>query len=275
MTSNGSCPICDNYISDIEQKYNKYNLVKCVFCDMVYSSPHRSDINIYENSYKEQINSYGSYEIDQKIIMNNINLTWAQYQLKKYFNIKSGKFLDVGCSTGMFISAFNKTGLNGFGIEPSQAAVESIPSSIQKNVICGVLESDSFSKGFFDLVTAWEVIEHLEDPGEFLQNVKRILKKDGTLALSCPNWNSPWEKTTTDINRRPPFHLNYFTEKTLPKLLKKHGFKITVNKCKPIPWSEELGRLKWILLPYSLVQSFLLNIKPNRLFIIAKLETDG
>jgi len=270
MTNYDSCPICENSIADVDQKYNEYSLVKCVVCEMVYSTPHNTDISIYENSYKNQINSYGSYIRDQIEIENNTKLTWAQSQLRKYLTIRSGKLLDIGCSTGLFISAFKKLGFDVYGIEPSQLAIDSMPSSIKTNVINGVLNRNSLNKTYFDLVTGWEVIEHLDNPGEFLENVKAILKIDGILALSCPNWNSPWEKKTKDVNRRPPFHLNYFTEATLPKLLKKYGFEILVVKCKPFPWSEELGALKWLLLPYSLIQSFLFNTKPNRLFVIAK-----
>ena len=269
-TDYDSCPICGNNFSVVDQKYNEYYLVKCVLCETVYSTPHKSDINIYEDSYKNQINSYGRYTRDSIKIKSNTKLTWAQFQLRNYLTFRSGKLLDIGCSTGLFMSAFKKLGFEVYGIEPSQVAIDSMPSSIKKNVINGVLEKDKYKNSYFDLVTAWEVIEHLENPGEFLQNVKVLLKKDGILALSCPNWNSPWEKKTKDVNRRPPFHLNYFTETTLPKLLRKYGFEILVVKCKPFPWTEELGNLKWLLLPYSLLQTFLFKTKPNRLLLIAK-----
>lgn len=53
-------------------------------------------------------------------------------------------------------------------------------------------------------VTAWEVLENLAVPRDFLKDIYRILKPGGTVSLSTPNWQSSWERGAKDDNRRPP-----------------------------------------------------------------------
>jgi SAM-dependent methyltransferase len=122
----------------------------------------------------------------------------------------------------------------------------------------------------FDAITAWEVLEHIADPREFMDAVKRLLTRDGIFALSVPNWGSPWMRRSAKIQHWPPYHLNFWTSGSLRLFLERMGLVDVLVLEKPFAWEEELGRLKWPFLPLSLVRSALLRHRGMHLYGIGR-----
>lgn len=93
--------------------------------------------------------------------------------------------LEIGCSTGEFCSLLSECGLNPVGVDISKPALEvarkRYPSLCFRD---GDVESLG---GWFDAIFAFEVIEHVLSPKQFLQSVARRLKPGGVLAVSTPN----------------------------------------------------------------------------------------
>lgn len=219
------CPICSSKRASFVLNWDNYIIVQCLECDLVRSDPHATDLNIYEESYKERKNTYQNYFKYLKNLKNSIPITWAQKRFYKDVKSSHGLLLDIGCSTGAFLLNAKKNGWKVHGLEPSKNAATVVSEITKAPVYCGILEKGIYAKNYFDTVTAWEAIEHLANPLDFLKIVFEILKPSGQIAISTPNWDSPWEKSTRDLNRRPPFHLNFFTDKTLIKIFKMAGFK--------------------------------------------------
>ena len=90
----------------------------------------------------------------------------------------------------------------------------------------GKLDPNNYEEGFFDVITSFEVIEHINNPIEELANFDKILRPGGALYITTPNFNSVSRLINgpawTVISY--PEHLCYYTPKTLNKLLKKYGF---------------------------------------------------
>jgi 2-polyprenyl-3-methyl-5-hydroxy-6-metoxy-1,4-benzoquinol methylase len=95
------------------------------------------------------------------------------------------------------------------------------------------LETANYPNEYFDVITAFDVIEHLKRLSDFLSTVKNILKKDGLFIILVPNYNSllfQLDKIIHGLKKTPlpntPEHLTYFTMDSLKRLLKKHGFQV-------------------------------------------------
>jgi 2-polyprenyl-3-methyl-5-hydroxy-6-metoxy-1,4-benzoquinol methylase len=129
--------------------------------------------------------------------------------------------LDVGCGKGDFVDAALNAGWDVEGIELSQPAV-----NIAQEFCLPVSNLDFFSmkieNASRDLVTMFEVIEHVPNPGEFFSRAEEIVKPGGLVYLTTPNFNSldrrvlgaGWDA----IHRE---HLTYFTPKTLINAVRK------------------------------------------------------
>ena len=113
----------------------------------------------------------------------------------------------------------------------------------------GTLEDHRFQDGEFDMVTLWDVIEHLVDPKKTLAEAERVLKEDGLLIVNYPDFGSFASRI---LGRKWPFllsvHLIYFTPATIRRLLSKCGFEVV--ELRPYWQTLELGYVMQRAIPY-------------------------
>ena len=134
--------------------------------------------------------------------------------------------LDVGCHLGMFLEVARERGWDVTGVEPSRWSVEQARDA-GLDVRHGTLETVHFPDESFDVVTMWDVVEHLPDPLAELKRMHRILRPDGLLALSTMNVDALFPRLA---GRRWPWymqmHLVYFSRRTLHNMLTKAGYRV-------------------------------------------------
>ncbi|MBI5163373.1 MAG: class I SAM-dependent methyltransferase [Magnetospirillum sp.] len=141
-----------------------------------------------------------------------------------------GRFLDFGCGSGGFIAAM--TGFDGVGLEVASGIDGGVRR--QGEVLVGDLLADtpqSRTLGLrpesFDFIVAWDVLEHLPDPGQHITRLHALLKPGGRLYLSLPDMASPMARLTgTRWNCLLLEHLWYFTPATLRRFLSGRGFAV-------------------------------------------------
>jgi 2-polyprenyl-3-methyl-5-hydroxy-6-metoxy-1,4-benzoquinol methylase len=122
------------------------------------------------------------------------------------------------------------------------------------DVFCGKLEDARFDAGAFDVITMWDLLEHLPDPLEGLATARRLLKPGGLLLVNTPNENSLLRRVarllyrgsggsiTAPVNRLyHRYHLYYFAAETLGVLFRRAGLDVVAMDTKPIPMSR--GRI--------------------------------
>jgi len=140
---------------------------------------------------------------------------------------KRGRLLEVGCHIGLFLEIAQRRGWEAVGLEPSRWAAEYGKKELGVNIIPATLREAHFEPEGFDVVTTWDVLEHLADPAGELELMARALKPGGLLALTTINIDSVASKI---LRHRWPWlmrmHLYYFTPKTLRQLLEKSGYKV-------------------------------------------------
>ena len=145
----------------------------------------------------------------------------------------SKRALELGCSHGAFLDQLRAEGWECVGVEPA-ADVARRAAERGLDVRAGSLETavnadtPTFAPGSFDAVFAWMVIEHLHDPAATLRLARELLKPDGRLLFSVPNFGC-WERRVFGrfwYALQLPTHLQHFTAASLRRLLESSGFEL-------------------------------------------------
>ena len=167
---------------------------------------------------------------------------------------KNAKLLDIGSGSGQFLYEIKQVGMQGYGVEPGKydkASAKREGLTIQNT---GSLKR--YKPQYFDIVTLNHVIEHLDEPRTTLREIRRVLKKEGTLIIGLPNTNS-WAAKLFGKNWYQldmPRHLLNYSEKLLKDLLEEAGFKILKVRHNSRPSQ------------FSVSLRYLLNIKKRGIF---------
>lgn len=217
MKQHINCIICNYDKLTSLQGYEKAHLCQCDSCDLVFSKviPTSEELGKYYKNYG--INNYLS-----PLTIKRYNELLDQFEPFR----KTNKILDIGCGLGYFLLEAKSRGWEVYGTELSS---ESANICIQKeiNVENGTLKPENYENEMFDIITSFEVIEHINNPRSELQNCYNILRKGGLVYITTPNFNSLLRyrlKAAYNIITYPE-HLTYYTPKTLKKLFELSGFK--------------------------------------------------
>jgi len=157
-----------------------------------------------------------------------------------------GTLLDVGCYTGFFLECARERGWQTSGIEPSRWAARYAGDELGFDVYNGPVERYS-SDQKFDVVTLWDVLEHLPNPVEVLSILRRHVRDDGLLVFATHNLD---HKVARVLGRHFPLfmemHTVHFNNDTLGKLLDKTGFRLEKkhNQMRAVRLGYLLSRLR-------------------------------
>jgi 2-polyprenyl-3-methyl-5-hydroxy-6-metoxy-1,4-benzoquinol methylase len=145
---------------------------------------------------------------------------------------KSGRLLDVGVGTGLFMDIAQKAGFEVYGLDVSSYAIGEVARRLkidkQQRMVISELKKNTFKKDFFDVVNMRHSIEHIKDPAKTLKNVYQILKPGGVVAIATPNSFGPHATIFKELwpHWSEPFHIQFFSKKSLQKLILKSGFNV-------------------------------------------------
>ncbi|MBU2575014.1 MAG: class I SAM-dependent methyltransferase [Elusimicrobia bacterium] len=229
IAGNIACPICslsDNefFLSgrDYLSSYTRrFTLVKCAGCGLIYLNPQ-----------KELEDAQALYRPDYYRSVKKVSRILEALFLQERKGIvegsgkSSGTMLDIGCGTGEFLKIMKAGGWETAGVDPSEERNKR--STDDNKIYSADLMEIKFGEQSFDVITLWQVLEHLPDPDRYLAETHRLLKKDGILVLSVPNINSLQARLSGArwFNLDLPRHRWQFTPETLQKMLDKTAFRL-------------------------------------------------
>jgi 2-polyprenyl-3-methyl-5-hydroxy-6-metoxy-1,4-benzoquinol methylase len=113
--------------------------------------------------------------------------------LRKHLPLKNAKVLDIGCGGGLFLSLLKREGANVMGIELSDSRARYATKQHGLEIYKHPIENDFWQRGYenyFDAVTLWDVIEHVNYPVKTLQCAANVLKPGGLLLIDTPSRDS-------------------------------------------------------------------------------------
>jgi 2-polyprenyl-3-methyl-5-hydroxy-6-metoxy-1,4-benzoquinol methylase len=208
-----------------------YHIVRCIECSLTYVAEEVEQEQLHEY-YGEayytgaQAKGYADYIGDRDSRKRHFRSLIPA--IKRHLNVDSPRVLDVGCAAGFFLEVAREEGWEAQGIELSAFAAEYARSRLGLQVFTGTLAEAALPAGSFDLITFWDVIEHVPDPLAVLSEARRVLRPNGLVAVSTGDISGA---TALVYGRRwrllaPPGHLFYFSRRTLFALLRHLGFEV-------------------------------------------------
>lgn len=216
------CPVCleeshFKFIRDYQSKNGNFSLYECLKCDVQFWAPFKNPgVEWYESQEQYRVKEFKIYRGYHKKFL----------RLHPVFS-KNTRVLDLGCGSGEFLNELQKRGCEVWGVDSDRIDIELAKQQFELKNLYAMSFDDFFKKlGLpqFNIITFFEVIEHLDDPLGFIQKIKKFLKPDGKIFLSTPSRerimsdNYEWDF--------PPYHLTRWNETAIRKLLQKVNLKI-------------------------------------------------
>ena len=225
-----NCPLCQR--NDFRKFLTKFemNLVKCRKCGLIYANPriHESELlTRYTSSFffDEYLPAFKATSKSYDLTVIRSHFFLFLHLIAKFYT-PGKRLLDVGCGAGFFLKAAEEIGWEAEGVEIAPVASDYARNIVKVKVMEGKLEDLRLPAEKFDLVALIETIEHLMNPLETLKEINRILKKEGVLIISTPDYKSlsrPFLRKNWAV-LSPEEHFSVFTQKTLSRILQKAKF---------------------------------------------------
>ncbi|MEM9940966.1 MAG: class I SAM-dependent methyltransferase [Planctomycetota bacterium] len=203
--------------SFIDEPHQK--LFQCPACGLCQKGVLESE-SVYEGHYHSGYKA----RLESKIRSAKIRLGSVQ----PYLVVETPKTLDIGCSVGATVNAAEQLGWDAFGVDVSEKAVELCRD---QGLSCEVLRDGKlpFDDESFDLVTNWQVIEHVLDVKKALCEWKRVLKPGGVMILDTPDaayWKARILGPKHYRKFWPADHIYTFNRENLTDIIKSCGFEM-------------------------------------------------
>jgi SAM-dependent methyltransferase len=211
---------------------NGLSLVECQNCGLVYVSPRPDPAELYAlygetyfHNNESGLVGYSDYIKDEA----NIRRTSRRRLRHLERFIQPARMIDVGCAAGFFIDEARQRGWQVEGLDVSSFAVEYTRAQFGHTAHLGPFTEVELPAGAYDLVTLWDVIEHVPDPHAYIRRAAELLRPGGVIALATPDVGSIPARLA---GRRwvgfklSEEHIYYFSISTLTRMLDEAGFDV-------------------------------------------------
>ena len=235
-----SCPLCGSASQDSIEPFNSYEMARCRDCSLVYTALRRIPREQYEEVYSGEADYREMVEVAEKTASGDWGfrqLRWFKRKALRWIETErpNSKLVDVGTGPGTFLLVAKQRGFSVKGVEPTKLAAEKA-GSLGVDMFNGVIEDFAANQDEkFDVVTSFEVLEHVPDPISMLKSIRSILKPDGIFVFSVPNLDDPYCLRQTLPVNIPPIHINFFRRQSMRVALEKAGFVTERFATRPIP----------------------------------------
>jgi SAM-dependent methyltransferase len=212
---------------------NVSRLVRCLHCGLIFVNPRPPFEDLarqYEGSYfhcpEPTFGGYEDYEADRDDIMRTFR--GRMKLIRPLLGPDTPRLLDVGCATGIFLEVVREAGWQAEGLDISTYALERAKEK-GFEVHAGTLVGAGLPEGRYDVITMWDLIEHVPDPAAVLAECHRLLRPGGVVALSTPDAGSVLARVLGGRwlgFRSIDEHLYFFSHRTMGAMLEAAGLEV-------------------------------------------------
>jgi len=229
------CPLCGGaratLVHRVEEASGRlsgtFELRRCTGCGLVYTSPLPTEHDLpllYDERFYFSTGWW--YEAFASLVIETIQ-TARSRRVEGLSRV--GRVLDVGCGDGAFVHHMAAYGWDATGVDISNAACDAARRRGNRaRILLGALEDQVFAPASFDLVTMWQVLEHVAHPAIVLGRCHELLEPGGIFVAAVPNidgWSSQLTRSRwwgLDV----PRHLVHWTPETLANAVEHAGFRV-------------------------------------------------
>ncbi|MGY1590384.1 class I SAM-dependent methyltransferase [Geodermatophilus sp. SYSU D00708] len=234
------CGVAGTLVHDVAP----FGVVRCPQCELVFISPRLrpealqrlyDDVGyfeggVYGNAVSSAADAPASGSLSPAMLLQR---TWTAGRLRLVDRARDGapaggRLLEVGAGYGLFLAAARDAGWTTSGVELSRTGAKHAQDTLGLDVFCGQLEDASLTPGF-DVVCAWDTVEHVPDPLSFWRTVRAQVADDGVVVFSTPYYSSLPARLlgTRWWTLKPTEHIWHFTPRTHALLLARAGLALT------------------------------------------------
>ena len=274
------CPLCKSselsgYAIDTKRRGPHFSRVRCERCSLIFANPmaDAQELENYYNQYYEK-EYYDAVDFRQSMLAHFSRIKALSHsevakEAKYLTKLQEGsRFLDIGCGLGIGLAYARQLNCELYATEFDSGALEFVGEQFEVKSFQGDIWNAAYPDEFFDFIHISHVIEHVMDPRAYIQEMRRILKPGGHLAIGTPNMASNlyrfhrWSKLMTlkvpDIIDGVE-HTFIFPEKLLAEVCLEEGLKIEDHYTHGL--GEKIGNLLRYKMPLKkklnrLVQNF-------------------
>lgn len=228
-----------------------YEIVRCGRCGLQYVDPLPTQREI-EALYGEAFFAVGRKFAGEEHGPGMVNAGARLRAVRMLPDLRTQRWLDVGCATGDFLRCASGAVDSVHGVELSPIAARQAASR-GLQVLVGSFLQVPLARCEFDVVSMWDYIEHVPDPAANLRKAADLLRPGGYLALSTGNVDSLLARVAGRYWHLmiPPRHLYFFSPTTIRRLLAAAGFdRVAIETCgKRVPLDFMAWKLSKLLAP--------------------------
>lgn len=256
-----SCPLCSSEIIKDFLKFKNFTYKKCLNCTLVF-------LDIKEESSETEVEYDYEYVIQRGHNLFDSSIARAKQKTYLHYLSKIEKLifekpslLEIGCSTGITLKVAQERDWKVCGLEINERAAEIARNYLNEDIVSGNLKPNLFNLNQFSAIIMIDLIEHINNPVEFLSIINGILKRDGIIFIITPNSDSlSFKMLRTKWHHLFLEHIFLYSPKSIELLLKNHKFEIIEIKRAKKFLSLEMVKKHFECHPHSFLAKNLLTI---------------
>ena len=230
------CPLCKKEtkkrLSDKIRSGEDRSVCLCPVCELGILDDRRSQKELqtyYQQQYRQDYKPSLKTESNPEDLFNSyVDFQQERIDLVKPYLGKDKRLLEIGCSAGMFLYHISGKVKEIVGMDFDVASAQFAEKKCCCQICTEPLSKSPLKEKSFDIICAFQVLEHVKDPVAFLREVGKYLKDDGILFVEVPNLHDVL-LSTYDLKFHKQFyfhaaHLYYFSKKSFSLALEQAGF---------------------------------------------------
>lgn len=236
------CPLCGTPAGPPLRTWAEYSLHDCAACGFGFSSPFKNPGAEYYARLEEMYPHESQSATDPMSEEYDACLDY----LAREGGGAGKRLLDVGCGGGGFLKRARDAGFAISGIDYNGERLAAVRAELGADVFTGSVEDFARARPDerFDVITIFEVVEHLDQPGRWLDVIHGLLKPGGLFFIGLPNKERTFDPFTGPVMEwidNPPHHLSRWTAPVLRRFVESHAFRVL--DCRPLGVPRQLYAL--------------------------------